>query len=624
MIPASSFLTFLTLFLFSLSVAAITPKKATWSPEAFGPDGPWNAVEVSIGGQPSISLFPGRMFHTYVTTSDYCAFNNTIAHCMSGTYLEPKAGTGSGTGSSTQRISYAPPTQHLYAGVEASGTASLHLNSIDLGIQSVVKDHPVAYIESESQMRVSPGGTRYPIFTGCLSFGSPEPQQVFTVGGDKPNINGSMVPWALKDAGSIPSSSFGLHYGSAAPSGKMPGSLLFGGYDRNRVVGSVLSLNGELGDGVTLQDVSIHVINGSSPFPPIATDKSTPNNDDNNNSNSTTIANLLRHSNSSIPLAGLPIILDPCSPYLTLPKSTCDAIAARLPVVYNTSLGLYFWNTTSPRYNLITASASTLAFTFMGGANTQSLTIHVPFGHLNLTLSPPYTQQSVPYFPCFTGGPGAYVLGRAFFQDAFLGANWERAKIWLAQAPGPNIPTGADVATVAPEDEGIAGGQNVWERSWDGVWRGLTPEEVEGLDGGDGAVVVTGKGDGGSGGGGSGGGGEGGGGSGEGDGGERAGGAEGGQTAGLSTAAMAGIGAGAAIAGMLLVGAVGLFFWRRRMAKLAATPQAGTGPSAGLVYADYYEKSAVPVPAEVPQNGVYEMPGDHGHDSWGWQSQSPR
>jgi hypothetical protein len=99
MLSPSSFFT-LSLFVFGLALAA-EPRQAVWAKQAFGPDGPWNAVEVSIGSQPNIALFPGRMFHTYVTTSDYCAFNNSVPHCASGTYLKDEIVTGSSNGDLT-------------------------------------------------------------------------------------------------------------------------------------------------------------------------------------------------------------------------------------------------------------------------------------------------------------------------------------------------------------------------------------------------------------------------------------------------------------------------------------------------------------------------------------------
>ncbi|KAH6847553.1 aspartic peptidase domain-containing protein [Chaetomium sp. MPI-CAGE-AT-0009] len=446
-----SLLSLFTLSLLGLALAA-EPRQAVWSKQAFGPDGPWNAVEVSIGSQPNIALFPGRMFETYVTTSDYCAFNNSVPHCASGTYLKDRLVAG--TNSATRRIPYQPETQKMLAGIETRGITNMYLETVAMqfGDRIVqVKNHTIALIESKSQMFAYPDGTFYPIFTGCLSIGAPDRQQVFTGEGAMPTINASMIPWALESAGETPSSSFGLHYGSAGVTAKIAGSLLFGGYDRNRVISPILSLDADFRNPATLQDISLHVIKGASPFPPSTTTTAAPS----------AITGLLAPGNDAdTTQRTLPVILDPCSPYLTLPKATCDAIAAHLPVHYNASLGLYLWDTTSPRYRLITASASTLAFTFMGGSNTESSTIHVPFPHLNLTLAPPFTPAPVPYFPCYTGGApgGGYALGRAFFQDAFLGANWEQGRAWLAQAPGPNVPAGVDVVAVAPGDGEIAGG----------------------------------------------------------------------------------------------------------------------------------------------------------------------
>jgi hypothetical protein len=247
MIPSSSPLKFLPFFLFPLAVAAAEPRQAIWSSEAFGPDGPWNAVEVSLGGQPSISLFPGRMWNSFVTTSDYCAFNNSVPHCASGTYLKDQAVEASREGGPAQRIEYKPPTQELALGVQANGTSNMFLETIDLQFDSgIVQNHSITLIEAQSQMFLYPDGTRYPIFTGCLSVGSPETQQVFSGSDGRPTIKASMMPWVLKNSSSTASSSFGMHYGSAAPAAKVPGSLLFGGYDRNRVVGNVLTLDGDL------------------------------------------------------------------------------------------------------------------------------------------------------------------------------------------------------------------------------------------------------------------------------------------------------------------------------------------------------------------------------------------
>ncbi|KAK3899272.1 aspartic peptidase domain-containing protein [Staphylotrichum tortipilum] len=602
--PSSSALTPLALPLSFLSLlpsalAAAEPRQAVWSTSAFGPDGPWNAVEVSLGAQPPIALFPGRMFHTFVTTSDYCAINNSVPHCASGTYLKDKAVmAGSSTTGSAKKIDFKPPTQQLNAGIEARGSANLYLDTIDLQFSGgVIQNHSVALIETESQMLAYPGGGLYPVFTGCLSIGSPDSRQVFTGGGSRPDVNATMIPWGLQAAGTIPSTSFGLHYGSASPSAKIPGSLLFGGYDSNRVVGPALSLTGDLWKAVTLRDISLRTIRGTSPF--VA--QPAPN--------TTVLPNLLSTGNSTMPPSGLPVLLDPCSPYFTLPKSTCDAIASHLPVTYNASLGLYLWNTTSPYYRAITSSSSTLAFTFMGATNTDSLTIHVPFPHLNLTLSPPFVSNpaGVPYFPCFTGGVGAYALGRAFFQDAFLGANWEKGKVWLAQAPGPNVPASVEVVAVQAGQEAIEAGGNGWETSWEGFWKGLTGEEVAALED-DGSRGRNGQ---------------------QGGNGTSAGAAVE-QGGGLSTGATIGIGVGAALGAIVVVAAVGLFWWRRRARRSGSLPGEGVAVTPAtetttVVERRYGELDASgPGATEVPGHMapmVYEMPTDQGRgqNGWGWQ-----
>jgi hypothetical protein len=344
----------------------------------------------------------------------------------------------------------------------------------------------------------------------------------------------------------------------------MSGSLLYGGYDRNRVVGRVLPLEGDLSTPVNLLDISIRVIAGHSPFeslPGGTTDNPDPD-------NQLVATGLLAQGNSSIPTAGLPVLLDPCNPYLSLPKSTCDAIAAHLPITYNPAIGLYLWNTSSPRYSRIVASASTLSFTIKG-KSTEPLTIHVPFRHLNLTLSEPFSSAGggpggdVPYFPCSAYGEGAagtgvYSLGRAFFQDAFLGVNWENNAMWLAQAPGPNVPDEVDAVEVMPGDTVVAAGDGDWEGSWEGFWSVLKAEEADGTA----PVDVTDEGE--TGGGGGGGGASESEGVGEGEG-------------GLSVGAMAGIGVGAALGGLALIGVAVLFWCRRRKKTTGLTPPSPEG-----------------------------------------------
>ncbi|KAH6646283.1 aspartic peptidase domain-containing protein [Truncatella angustata] len=395
-----------------------------------------------------------------------------------------------------------------------------------------------------------PGGSWYPLSVGCLGIGAPDTvNQSFSTGGG-PAINASLIPGYLSSQKKIASNSFGMHIGSANP--KMAGSLYYGGYDQNRIVGEILTMGGtgDIGNELTLNDISISVIDGSSPW-----------------DFGTSQTGLLAEGNSSIS-GGLKTRIDGCSPYLTLPTSTCKAIAAHLPVTLNEDLGLYIWNTDDAKYTQIVNSASALNFTFSGTSNTDQVTIAVPFRHLNLTLEAPLVSSKTQYFPCYSGPSKQYTLGRAFLQDAFIGANWGSKTWFVAQAPGPNVPS-PNIITLASGDKTIEASANDWKQSWSGSWKALTPAEVS-PSATIGAATSTASSDTGG---------------------------IGSTSSGLSTGAQAGIGVGVGLAALAGLGALLFFFLRRRRAA-AKEASASSSPS----------NPAYPgaINSQTPQHGYYE------------------
>jgi len=325
-----------------------------------------------------------------------------------------------------------------------------------------------------------PDGTAYPIEVGIFSLGAPGLINQTFGSGLKANegnivqfqptlINTSMIVGWLYDEiepdERTASNSWGLHIGSVTPN--MPPSLYFGGYDQNRVLGTVSSQQGNPMNGLSpnpsegtidLVDISINVIEGASPW------------------NFSSISGLLASGNSSI--GTLPLAIFGMTPYLYLPKSTCDAIAGQLPVTYQPKYGLCFWNTEDPLYTKIVTSASALSFTFhLDERSSANFTINVPFLLLNQTLDRPLLTTPTQYFPC-QARASPYQLGRAFLQAAFFGANWNannnKSAWWLAQAPGPNIPSYPNVVAIGATDATIAGSANESAASWDGIWTPLT------------------------------------------------------------------------------------------------------------------------------------------------------
>ncbi|KAI0109525.1 aspartic peptidase domain-containing protein [Nemania sp. FL0031] len=536
-----------------------SPFAATWSDLTYGPDGPWPAVEVTLGYDQTIALYPGREFQTFLLTSDYCNGNDTCTGSKAHLYNEAQAQVDN-TGS-TGSIQYAPGPNFM-SGLEMAGAdAKSWIDNMDLGGLTVPN---VSLALLSASYAVYPDNTWYPLSVGCLGIGAPGTVNQSFTPNSGPLINASLVPGYLNFKNEIPSNSFAMHIGSASPA--MPGSLYFGGYDQNRIVGDILTETDDYTKAISLKDIGITVVDGSSPW------------------NFTSKDGLLAANNASITSGGIKVSVDGCSPYLTLPKSTCDAIASHLPVKYNENLGLYIWQQDDAKYTQIVSSASTIDFTFLAGSNTQYVTISVPFLHLNLTLTQPLVDTDEQYFPCYTGPSGSYTLGRAFLQDAFVGANWDSKTWWLAQAPGPNIPT-AEVVTLSESDTEIQASKNDWKESWAGSWKALTPEEVAGTQP---ATTTTPA---------------------------PSASASANPSSGLSTGAAAGIGVGVGVVVLGILAALAFFFFRRRKAASNAkeldagaaapheTPAGSYNPQNGTPQQGYY--APVKNPSSPPISEAY-------------------
>ncbi|PYH28191.1 aspartic protease [Aspergillus neoniger CBS 115656] len=298
-----------------------------------------------------------------------------------------------------------------------------------------------------------PGGQAYPLEVGILSLGCPAINQTF---GNVIKINTTFVTsYFYEQEGSlnIPSYSYGMHIGSAALG--IPGSLLLGGYDQNRVMGEVSSQAFSSGSfPIELLDINIGIAEGGSPW--AYTNKT----------------GLLAQGNSSLD-SGLSVIVDPANPYIYLHQSSCDAIAAELPVTYHPEYGLYFWNTSDSQYDTIATSPGYLGFQFSkDNLNNNFITIKVPFALLNLTLEAPLVKTPTQYFPCMATN-STPVLGRAFLQAAFIGVNWLGGKWFLAQAPGPGGSFIVDTVSIGDNDSTISATTNSWEASWKNTWKAI-------------------------------------------------------------------------------------------------------------------------------------------------------
>ncbi|KAF5556303.1 hypothetical protein FPHYL_7989 [Fusarium phyllophilum] len=352
--------TFITLILALIATVSteVTPREVLWIDDTFGPDGPWRAVSIRMGNEASsIGLYPGSAWESWLIQDRYC---------KKGTCYASKAGTYDNSSGTQGGIQMPADLSGFMLGLDLKGNqATRHLDRMWLN-GAIVENVSLALLES--QKIKYPGGQTSPFFAGCLSLGGRRAINQSFSQDDGPSINASLVPGWMWEHEWTRSSSFGMHIGSVQPD--ISGSLWFGGYDQNRVIGDVLSMNGGPRDGITLRDIGIDVIGAKSPFEFDSKD------------------GLLANGNSSIG-GSLKVLVDGCSPYFTLPRSTCDSIAAHLPVKFNKDLGLHLpcissgrlcWGQLAPGYRYLVVSQAP-------GPNIQATPNVVSIGEKDKTVS---------------------------------------------------------------------------------------------------------------------------------------------------------------------------------------------------------------------------------------------
>ncbi|KAL8415085.1 hypothetical protein RB594_006063 [Gaeumannomyces avenae] len=421
------------------SAQVVQPWPVRWS-KSHGPDGPWNSVRVAYGtpGQ-ELDAFPGGHWTSWILRKDVCNGIDSSAPCPArdaGLY-DPRQ---SSTHVNTSRI-YKSESNVFLEGWE--GTFGTYEGALDqltlLPARGEFKDVRVrnhsTFIVREA-FRVLPDGSRYAASVSTLALGGPDAFQNWNADGFR--HEGMLTTNDVFSQSLIESNSYGLHIGS--PTVRLGGSLFFGGYDRNRVVGPTSSQPYMLNTlPIDLVDIGIGVATGLSPF------------------GFDSKKGLLAEGNSTMAgMPGLQVEVDPKEPYMYLPQSTCEAVAKLLPVRFAPNLGLYLWQTDDPAYKRIVFSPAYLSFSFRANnTGSQTLVIKVPFRLLSLTLTQPIVGSPTQYFPC--SGPRVLGprLGRTFLQAAFVAVNWGenyRGSRILAQAPGPNIPGAADPTSIKPLD----------------------------------------------------------------------------------------------------------------------------------------------------------------------------
>lgn len=187
-----------TLFLSRLSFGSILPFALTTSTKHNGPDGPCQAVEVSLGTPiQKLDLFPGSTFETIILTTTVCngtedglcgqggLFDPEFSNCIDSTSIQYS------THDHGSSVDWTPGAMHY------SGEAVYVLDSLDLAAIGSQRSQVIPDLSIRMLTQISltyPDGSRYPLQVGQLALGSSDINQTFVIGNGESSVNASLVP----------------------------------------------------------------------------------------------------------------------------------------------------------------------------------------------------------------------------------------------------------------------------------------------------------------------------------------------------------------------------------------------------------------------------------------------
>jgi hypothetical protein len=210
----------------------------------------------------------------------------------------------------------------------------------------------------------------------------------------------------LKNQSNIPSQSWGYTAGNQYRLNEVLGSLTLGGYDASRFFPNNATFpfstvpRGEL--SVQVQAIST--------------------------------------GSGAISLLPSPIAayLDSSVAFMYLPVDTCTLFETAFGITWDNTSELYFISDTQRM--LLEAQNPSIVFT-LGSAAPNQVNISLPYSAFDLTASWPLVANTTRYFPLKRANDSSqYTLGRTFFQEAYMIADYERGNFSISQCKWDSTP----------------------------------------------------------------------------------------------------------------------------------------------------------------------------------------
>ncbi|TVY91274.1 hypothetical protein LAWI1_G004534, partial [Lachnellula willkommii] len=205
---------------------------------------------------------------------------------------------------------------------------------------------------------------------------------------------------SLKAQNLIPSLSYAYTAGNQYRLNKALGSLTLGGYDASLFEPNELTL--ALG---STSDLTINV-------------------------NKITMSS--KNGNKTLGSTSFSASIDSTVPYLYLPEDVCQQFEDAFGIVYDTASGLYLVNDTL--HTQLLSEAADITFTLTDEKSKVLVDIVLPYQAFDLVAQWPLVQNDTRYFPLKRAADNSQTtLGRAFLQEAYLIADYERSNFSISQ-----------------------------------------------------------------------------------------------------------------------------------------------------------------------------------------------
>ena len=143
------------------------------------------------------------------------------------------------------------------------------------------------------------------------------------------------------------------------------------------------------------------------------------------------------------------ISLDSTVPYIYLPTEACTLFENAFGLTWNDTAQLYLLNDT--QYSALKTQNPNITFTL--GTSPTTVNITLPYSAFDLTASWPLVANATPYFPLKRGlNETQYVLGRTFFQEAYVIADYEIGTFSVSQCQWDTALAANIVAILPPSN----------------------------------------------------------------------------------------------------------------------------------------------------------------------------